>query len=318
MQSSGVQESSALGVRVQAIIPSQDISSVAGTVFPMARAPSTLPCPVCSQPGSVYDTRGGKDATIRRKRRCPRGHEFSSWELVVEAGAFVRKRSGRLEPFDEDKLRRSIRLATASSAAKIDQDAIVQDIWAHVRSAPVRTNDVIATTEIGQLVLRWLLREDRTRLAALRFASVFFQQRDFTSREELLDAIDRAEDPGLFVVKRPPREGVEVEKRVLEPFDHGKLTQSIRRALNKTGYEGRIDEVAREVAEQIYDEATVIRDPAFHRREIDALTVGRIVLDRLRRLAWLPYARFLSAFEPQRFEKEAGRPSDAVASPRRS
>jgi transcriptional repressor NrdR len=263
---------------------------------------TSLACPICGAASRVLETRTSPaEDAIRRRRQCGSGHRFTSWELR-EAGSVVRKRDGRLEPFDEAKLRGSIELARVGLA--VDADAIVSEIRRHAVTAPLRTNDALSTIEIGTAILVALLDQDPSGIAALRYGSVFLRHRDLASRDDLLEEIDAIVAPQLYVVKRADPEDEPPRK---EPFDHSKLLRSLRRALSKTEDYSRAVEFAREIAAQIDQEARTVEAADFRHRQIDADRIGRLVLRRLARVNWVSYARYLSAFNPDEFQEEVER-----------
>ena len=71
-------------------------------------------CPYCNYADSrVADSRPDlENGTIRRRRVCNQcGAKFTTVERIQMRDLIVRKNSGKTEPFDRDKLRRSIKLA---------------------------------------------------------------------------------------------------------------------------------------------------------------------------------------------------------------
>ena len=71
-------------------------------------------CP-CSKKGdtSVVDSRPTEDGTaIRRRRLCSCGERFTTFERVQFQELTVIKGNGKREPFDRDKISKSIRIAT--------------------------------------------------------------------------------------------------------------------------------------------------------------------------------------------------------------
>lgn len=136
-------------------------------------------CPLCGADNTrVIDSRPAEAGhAIRRRRTCEDcGDRFTTYERT-EAAIQVRKRSGRVEPFMAEKLRRGIESALAdrpvSDRRRLD---IVVSIEQTLRSmgSPVGSDD------IGRLVLEHLREVDE--VAYLRYASVYkeFQgARDF-------------------------------------------------------------------------------------------------------------------------------------------
>src|SRR5665213_2704923 len=71
-------------------------------------------CPYCGNADTqVKDSRPSEDnTTIRRRRVCPDcGGRFTTFERVQLRELTVVKKSGRREPFDREKLKRSLDLA---------------------------------------------------------------------------------------------------------------------------------------------------------------------------------------------------------------
>ena len=71
-------------------------------------------CPFCGHPESqVKDSRPSEEgASIRRRRNCPQcDQRFTTFERVQLRELTITKRSGRRQPFDREKLVRSISVA---------------------------------------------------------------------------------------------------------------------------------------------------------------------------------------------------------------
>lgn len=134
-------------------------------------------CPVCNHPASrVIDSRPVEEgAAIRRRRVCEAcTARFTTYERLLPVRT-VRKRDGRMEPFDPDKLRRGVEAALADRPVPARAvDDLVDEVEAALPSGPVSSD------HIGRLVLERLRRLDE--VASVRFASVYkeFQgARDF-------------------------------------------------------------------------------------------------------------------------------------------
>ncbi len=104
---------------------------------------------------------------IRRRRECRAcGHRFTTYERV--APTLVRKRDGRIEPFDARKIRRGLDNALADRPLPPGAiDAVVERCEELARSS---VNEV-AADDIGRVVLEGLRAVDE--VAYLRFASVY-------------------------------------------------------------------------------------------------------------------------------------------------
>ncbi len=140
-------------------------------------------CPECDEVDTrVIDSRPAEGGhAIRRRRVCERcDARFTTYERTVSA-RLVRKRSGRLEPFDSGKLRRGVESALADRpVAPSAIDDLVESIEGVVTDAvaPVESD------EIGRLVLEGLRALDE--VAYLRFASVY---RDFQGASDFEQAL---------------------------------------------------------------------------------------------------------------------------------
>ena len=73
-------------------------------------------CPFCREKDtSVVDSRPTEDGTAIRRRRlcgCERKERFTTFERVQFQDLTVIKGNGKREPFDRDKISKSIRIAT--------------------------------------------------------------------------------------------------------------------------------------------------------------------------------------------------------------
>src|ERR1700722_13737142 len=81
-------------------------------------------CPFCGHAESqVKDSRPSEDgAAIRRRRLCPQcGGRFTTFERVQLRELTILKRSGRREPFDREKLVRSISVAARKRPVEPDR-----------------------------------------------------------------------------------------------------------------------------------------------------------------------------------------------------
>ncbi len=145
-------------------------------------------CPACGNTSSkVVDSRPAPDGdAIRRRRACERcGARFTTWERVEELVPLVVKRDGRREPFQRDKVRRSVSIATRKRPVTADQ---IERIVARIADAV--TDREAASEELGRLVLEELAGIDE--VAYARFASVYLR---FESLEEFRTlGIDRPSD----------------------------------------------------------------------------------------------------------------------------
>lgn len=148
-------------------------------------------CPFCQAPDTkVIDSRlVAEGEQVRRRRECAVCNErfttFESAELVTPR---VIKSSGNREPFDEDKLRRSMMHALQKRPVSIEQiDSAVQHILHRLRATGERE---VKSRLIGELVMDALRQLDQ--VAYVRFASVY---RDFQDVAAFQAEIDRLNTP---------------------------------------------------------------------------------------------------------------------------
>ena len=71
-------------------------------------------CPRCESPTTTLETRkADAGAALRRRRECSScGHRFTTYERAVPETLQVIKRDGGRQPFDREKLLRSLNRAT--------------------------------------------------------------------------------------------------------------------------------------------------------------------------------------------------------------
>ncbi len=140
-----------------------------------------MKCPSCGHDDSqVKDSRPTEDgAAIRRRRQCERCESrFTTFERIQLREVTVAKSSGAREPFDRDKLMRSVTIACRKRP--IDSGAIERLVSAIQRQFEAQSDGDIPTDEIGEAVMSALKSLDS--VAYIRFASVyrdFDQARDF-------------------------------------------------------------------------------------------------------------------------------------------
>jgi transcriptional repressor NrdR len=155
-------------------------------------ASSAMQCPQCAHLASrVIDSRPAENSTaIRRRRVCEScSYRFSTYERVVPT-LMVAKRSGRVEPFDAEKLRRGIDSALADRpVAEGAVDKTVDEIEAAVRSH----GGPMSTEVLGTMVLARLRNLDE--IASLRFASVYKDFRDVEDFERELAELGASLQP---------------------------------------------------------------------------------------------------------------------------
>jgi transcriptional repressor NrdR len=108
-------------------------------------------CPYCSGDSSVTETRVTADG-LRRRRVCTAcKRRFTTYEKVGAPQLKVMKRDGELEPFDSDKLFRSLQRVAAHRTNVRDEDLrrIARDIEATLVDSgrkSITWNDIVAAS----------------------------------------------------------------------------------------------------------------------------------------------------------------------------
>ncbi len=147
-------------------------------------------CPFCSSEDTqVKDSRPAEDgAAIRRRRSCPQcNSRFTTFERVQLRDLAVLKTDGQREPFDREKLARSIRVALRKRP--VDQDKLERIVNGIQRKLETEAEAEVTSRQIGEIVMETL--KDVDQVAYVRFASVyknFGEARDF---REFLGEMDK-------------------------------------------------------------------------------------------------------------------------------
>lgn len=142
-------------------------------------------CPFCSNEDTqVKDSRPTEDnSAIRRRRQCPNcGARFTTFERVQLRELTVLKSNGKREPFDRDKLLRSMTIALRKRPVEPDRlERVVNGI---VRRLESSGESEIPAKLIGELVMDALATLDQ--VAYVRFASVYRNFREARDFEEFI------------------------------------------------------------------------------------------------------------------------------------
>jgi transcriptional repressor NrdR len=147
-------------------------------------------CPFCgSEDTQVKDSRPTDDrAAIRRRRLCPNcAARFTTFERVQLRELTVIKKGGQREPFDRDKLSRSIHVALRKRP--VERERVERAINSIVRQLESSGETDIPSEMIGELVMETLAALDQ--VAYVRFASVY---RNFREAKDFGEFIHRIGD----------------------------------------------------------------------------------------------------------------------------
>ncbi|MDQ0463226.1 transcriptional repressor NrdR [Caulobacter ginsengisoli] len=147
-------------------------------------------CPFCGHAESqVKDSRPSEDgAAIRRRRLCPEcGGRFTTFERVQLRELTILKRSGRRNPFDREKLMRSISVAIRKRP--LDPERVERMVNGIVRQLESMGETELPSTVVGEMVMKALKSLDD--VAYVRYASVY---RDFRHTDDFAQFLS---DEGL-------------------------------------------------------------------------------------------------------------------------
>lgn len=146
-------------------------------------------CPFCNNlDTSVKDSRPSEDSTaIRRRRSCPScGGRFTTFERIQLRELTVVKGNGSKEPFDRDKVARSVTIATRKLG--VDSDKVERAITAIVRQLESSGESEIPSRAIGAKVMDALMSLHQ--VAYVRFASVYKNFREVGDFEKFIENLD--------------------------------------------------------------------------------------------------------------------------------
>jgi transcriptional repressor NrdR len=132
-----------------------------------------MKCPFCgSEEFKTLETRDSPENTTRRRKECIScGKRFTTYEYVETVELMVRKKDGRLERFDVNKIIRGLQKACEKRPVTMDQ---INELASRVRQEiMLKGKEEITSQEIGDLVMKYLKNLDR--IAYIRFASVYKQ-----------------------------------------------------------------------------------------------------------------------------------------------
>ncbi len=157
-------------------------------------------CPYCSaEDTKVVNSRPSDEgASIRRRRECLNClRRFTTYERAQFEALMVRKRSGRHEAFDPDKLLQKLRIAT--NKRPVTEKVLREFAYGFEDDvqAPEISSDVI-----GKRVLQFLKALDD--VAYIRYLSVY---RDFDSVDRFIEEIKQLDDAVVLDLEERARRG---------------------------------------------------------------------------------------------------------------
>ncbi len=153
-------------------------------------------CPFCGHlEDKVVDSRGTKEGeAIRRRRECLKcSRRFTTYEQIEQTLPLLKKKDGRWEPFDRNKLLAGLRKAcekrpVSQAAIEVLADEIERECFN-------RNGREVTASELGEMVMARLHQLDE--VAYVRFASVYRQFKDVTQfMEEVQRLLKRGDGRG--------------------------------------------------------------------------------------------------------------------------
>ncbi len=156
-------------------------------------------CPFCGNEDSqVKDSRPTDDySAIRRRRACPGcGGRFTTFERIQLRDITVLKSGAKREPFEREKIARSMQIAL--SKRPVDSDQIDKAVSGIVRQLESLGDQEIPASKIGSLVMNALIELDI--VGYIRYASVykdFRKPEDFNAFVEELKSLHPGKQPKI-------------------------------------------------------------------------------------------------------------------------
>ena len=165
-------------------------------------------CPYCNSTESqVKDSRPNEeDGSIRRRRICSDcGAKFTTIERVQIRDLSVRKTNGDLEPFDYEKLKRSIKIACRKRNVPDEQiEKLVTSI--HRRIETDTADNIVPSSMIGDFVSDSLVNLDP--IAFVRFVSVYKKFSKISDFKKVIAQIPEVDDGAMtFDPPKKPKTG---------------------------------------------------------------------------------------------------------------
>jgi transcriptional repressor NrdR len=166
-----------------------------------------MKCPYCGHEGQrVLDSRPARDGeAVRRRRECEAcRRRYTTFEAPERARLLVVKRNGVREPFDREKLVRSLVVACRKRPVPVDRlEQAADDIE---RALFDLCTAEVGSREVGDRALRQLYAIDA--VAFVRFASVYREFESIREFEEITRQLrprtDSNPPDSLFALDKSP------------------------------------------------------------------------------------------------------------------
>ena len=141
-----------------------------------------MECPYChNNETKVTDSRDTGTLSIRRRRECLKCNKrFTTYEYIELTPIYVKKKDGRLEKFERNKIKKGI--VKALEKRPVDHEKI-EEILDSIEEKIRRVGtEEIESKVIGEFVMDILKEIDH--VAYIRFASVYRSFTDVSSFQE--------------------------------------------------------------------------------------------------------------------------------------
>jgi len=150
-----------------------------------------MECPYCKHlETKVTDSRDTGAFIIRRRRECLKCNKrFTTYEYIELTPVYIKKKDGRLEKFDRNKIKNGLIKALEKRPVSHDKiEELLESIEERIR----RTGkEEIESKIIGEYVMDALKETDH--VAYIRFASVYRSFTDVSSfQEEVKNLIEQS------------------------------------------------------------------------------------------------------------------------------
>ena len=150
-----------------------------------------MECPYCKHlETKVTDSRDTGAFTIRRRRECLKCNKrFTTYEYIELTPVYIKKKDGRLEKFDRNKIKNGLIKALEKRPVSHDK---IKEILESIEEKIRRTGkEEIESKVIGEYVMDALKETDQ--VAYIRFASVYRSFTDVSSfQEEVKNLIEQS------------------------------------------------------------------------------------------------------------------------------
>ncbi len=153
-------------------------------------------CPFCgNEESQVKDSRPTDDnSSIRRRRVCAEcGARFTTFERVQLREMTVVKAGSRKQPFEREKLAKSLRVALMKRP--VDTERIDKIVTSIVRQLESFSDSEVPSETIGDLAMKALAEVDK--VGYIRYASVY---KNFANPEDFNEFIEEIKD---FKITQP-------------------------------------------------------------------------------------------------------------------